>query len=229
MDKAILYKLTFPNGKCYIGITKKTLEQRVKRHISYARSGKDFLISRAIRKYGEFSFTSEILDVGTWDEMKTAEISAISMSNANWVNGYNMTGGGEGGRLGVSLSDDVKLKISSSLKGRKVSESTLRNMSEGQKRRFSGSAGDSVSELTKIKMSQSAKLRSSQPMPAPDREARRLALIGRKRPPEVMKRIWETRKRNKEIQAGVSAPATINFNSVEFDTSAGFLNKRREP
>lgn len=57
----ILYKLTFPNGKSYIGITTESLSRRVQRHVNYARAGKSYALSSAIRKYGEDSFPQKSL------------------------------------------------------------------------------------------------------------------------------------------------------------------------
>ncbi len=101
MDKTgTLYKLTFPNGKSYIGITKHSLEHRIKIHIRASRSGRKLAIYNAIRKYGTFG-----------------------------DGGYNLIDGGEG-TLGRSftVSEETKAKISASLTGMKLTEEQRCNL-----------------------------------------------------------------------------------------------------
>ena len=117
---AIVYKLTFPNGKAYIGITRESLSRRIDRHISYARNGRNYAISKAIRKYGESSFKREILLIGSWQYVKELEIKAIALFKTFGAFGYNLTAGGEG-TLGVSPTELTRNKISASLSGRKLS------------------------------------------------------------------------------------------------------------
>jgi group I intron endonuclease len=188
MRTGIAYKLTFPSGKVYIGITRESLERRVRRHVSYARSGKHYALSCAIRKYGEDSFTAKVVASGTWDELKRIEIGLIATHNALGSGGYNMTGGGDGS-LGVSLNKATKLKISSSLTGRQLSSEHRARLSEVQR-------GKTIPAKTRERMSSSAMARSRQPMSDEQREKRSKALLGRARPPELMARIWEKRRSN---------------------------------
>lgn len=166
----------------------RSLAERIRRHIAYARAGRLFALSCAIRKYGEEAFTSEILAAGTWEEMQDAEIAAIAAHNAMGAGGYNMTGGGEGS-LNVSLPESTKLKISAALTAREFSESHRARLSEVQR-------GKTISAETREKMRIAAKNRARVPMSDEQREKRRMALKGRKRSPELMARIWETRRRN---------------------------------
>lgn len=105
------------NCKYYIGKTTKSLGERWKEHLDAARRDfKDYLY-KAIRKYGKEYFTVTILcEVRTEEELSDAErlwILALRSYDHNY--GYNMTYGGEGGRL----SDEFKRRISNSLKGHK--------------------------------------------------------------------------------------------------------------
>lgn len=188
MKSGIAYKLTFPSGKVYIGITRETLSQRVRRHISYARSGKPYALSAAIRKYGEDSFSAEVVASGTWEELKQIEIRLISEYNSLRDGGYNMTGGGEGSR-GIHMSEITKKKISAALTGRKLSEDHRRRVSESQR-------GKRLSEETKQRMRNAAAKRCAEPMPEDQRAKIADALRGRKRPEEVMARIWSSRRAN---------------------------------
>lgn len=120
--KMIIYKITNKvNGKCYIGQTTRTFEQRydtkgegVERVYNYHKNLKDkgrhhnehFL--RAIEKYGFDSFTVEILEVcKTKNKLNNREkfyIDKYKSSNPNY--GYNKTKGGEG----VVHTREVKMK-----------------------------------------------------------------------------------------------------------------------
>ena len=147
-----LYKLLFPNGKSYIGITKYSVEHRIKIHIRASRSGKKLAIYNAIRKYGEDSFEVQVLAMAHPDDLPRLEISAIREYGSFGINGYNLTAGGEG-TLGRSftVSEETKAKISKTTKGRvgkPISEETkqkLRDVNLGKK----------ASEDTKKKMSTS--------------------------------------------------------------------------
>lgn len=120
MDKTgTLYKLTFPNGKSYIGITKHSIEHRIKIHIRASRGGKKLAIYNAIRKYGEDSFKIQVLAMDNPDNLPMLEINAIKKHGTFGVGGYNLTAGGEG-TLGRSftVSEETKAKISKTTKGR---------------------------------------------------------------------------------------------------------------
>lgn len=179
MRQGILYRLTFENGKVYIGLTLESLERRVQRHISYARAGRQFALSCAIRRHGEDSFKAEVIGRGTRDELMRMEIDAIREHNALGCGGYNMTGGGDGS-LGVSLDDVVKSRIATSLTGRKLSDAHRKRVSEVQK-------GKKISEETKERM-RAAALKRVAERPNP--------LKGRKIPPEVIAKRVESRRKN---------------------------------
>lgn len=118
----ILYKLTFPNGKAYIGITNESLARRVQRHVAYARAGKPYALSAAIRKYGEKSFVAEVIGTcESWDGLVALEVAAVLEYKSLCPHGYNMTGGGEGS-FRVTPTPEKRKKISESLSGRKLSD-----------------------------------------------------------------------------------------------------------
>lgn len=121
MSNNILYRLTFPNGKVYIGITTEPLKRRVRRHVLYARQNKAYALSAAIRKYGEDSFLVEHLALAMcWEDLLLLERQVISQYNSVCPSGYNMTGGGEGS-FGIKPSDGKRKRISESLTGRVLS------------------------------------------------------------------------------------------------------------
>ena len=49
------------NGKTYIGFTHKELEKRIIEHNSASKSGSNYLLHKAIRKYGINSFNWECI------------------------------------------------------------------------------------------------------------------------------------------------------------------------
>lgn len=96
----IVYKIiNLVNNKIYIGITEKTVEERFREHLGFARRGdKDYPLYKAIRKYGEESFLIESIDetASTRDELRKLEIYYISLYQSNdCKKGYNQTPGGE--------------------------------------------------------------------------------------------------------------------------------------
>lgn len=92
-----LYRIDFPSGKSYIGVTSKPAEWRLTEHKNAARSTGDLVIHKAIRKYGENSCTISTLVISDDDDyLKAIEVLAIKKFNTLTPNGYNMTSGGNG-------------------------------------------------------------------------------------------------------------------------------------
>lgn len=162
--KAILYRLTFPNDKIYIGITTKTVDERIRGHIATAYSAKGTMyVSKAIRKYNA-EVTRELLCIGTTEYIKDLEIIAIKHFNSLAPHGYNTSYGGETSPMtnpevakrsahtnrlngtyletskrfkGKKQDQDLIDKRSVSLKGRKMSPELiekLRSINTGKKR-----------------------------------------------------------------------------------------------
>lgn len=85
------------NGKKYIGMTERTLNERWKSHCSSARNGSPFRFHSAIRKYGEHNFTREILYENlSIQECRTIEETTIREYDT-MISGYNAKPGGCGG------------------------------------------------------------------------------------------------------------------------------------
>ena len=100
MTFGYIYKIVFPNGKHYIGLTTTSLEQRTKEHKYRAKSGDTKCIYNALRKY-DMVDTFELVEIDTADtleELCEKEIGYIIEYNSYYMNenGYNMTHGGEG-------------------------------------------------------------------------------------------------------------------------------------
>lgn len=96
-----IYKFTnLVNHKAYIGITANPIKRK-KTHLSMAMNGSEYLIHKALRKYGEDQFDFEVI-AQTWSkdfafELEQSFIEEFhSYSNDIRFGGYNMTKGGDG-------------------------------------------------------------------------------------------------------------------------------------
>jgi hypothetical protein len=110
MTFGFIYKIVFPNGKHYIGLTTTSLEQRTKEHKNSSKNGDAKCIYNAIRKYGMVD-TLELIEIDTADtieELCEKEIGYIIEYNSYYMNenGYNMTYGGEGTNGYVYTEED---------------------------------------------------------------------------------------------------------------------------
>lgn len=170
----IIYKSTnLVNGKCYIGLTTKSLDERKRQHIKDASTSRTGMVfHRAMRKYGFNNFLWEVVDSAETEvELKEKEIYWIafynSYVNADNSNGYNSTFGGDGingykiseetrkkfsdlGKVRI-FTDETRQKMSSSRKGKKHSEDTKQKMSEWQKGENCPSAKLTEDEVLQIK------------------------------------------------------------------------------
>lgn len=111
------------NGKVYIGFTSKT-NYRFDSHKKVSKNSKHSkrTLYKAVKKYGWEKFDFEIIYQSFDGDycLKIMEPYFISEYNS-FNNGYNMTKGGEG-RLGFKHSEEVKYKIGSRTRGKKLQE-----------------------------------------------------------------------------------------------------------
>lgn len=140
----IIYKVTNSiNGKIYIGKTTKGLDRRRSEHTRFIKPITAF--QRALHKYGKNEFVWEIIyECESPEELNNAEKEMIAKYQSNKLGiGYNMTPGGDGFAHGKdnpvhrpevqekiiaklktnngSFRQEVRDKISKTLKGRKLS------------------------------------------------------------------------------------------------------------
>lgn len=103
------------NGKTYVGFTNKLLEKRITEHNSAAKNGSDYLVHKAIRKYGTDSFLWECIFESTNKNYMLNEMENyfIQQFNSYFENGlgYNMTFGGQGGMTGKLHTEQTKNKL----------------------------------------------------------------------------------------------------------------------
>jgi len=128
----IIYKITNSiNSKVYIGQTIETLEKRWRRHTWNSTIKRNAMaITNAIIKYGKENFIIEQIDTAiSIEELNEKEVLYIKEYNSISPNGYNLKDGGNNRKL----SEETKLKISISNKGKKVSDETRKKLSESHK------------------------------------------------------------------------------------------------
>ncbi len=123
-----IYKITNRiTNKIYIG---KSTDSRNHKKISYYGSG--LLINRSIEKYGIDNFDKDIIEeCKNNDELCEREKYWIKFYNSTDVNlGYNISAGGDGGDTFSNHPnlDEIKEKISSTLKGRVFSDKHRENL-----------------------------------------------------------------------------------------------------
>lgn len=126
----IIYKITSPSNRIYIGQTISSIEKRWKEHIEDAhRSYKNHckVLNKAIRKYGHKNFILEIIEECRDEDLDIKEIEYINKYNSQIPNGMNIKlGDGNSGKH----HETTKEKIGDSLKGRIVSEETKEKLSQ---------------------------------------------------------------------------------------------------
>jgi len=105
------------NNKKYVGQTINDPLKRWTAHKSKTKSGSDFAINNALRKYGVENFQFEVIDDTNEniDQLNESEIKWIAYYDTYDGVGYNMTSGGDN----YIRSEETRNKISEALKGEK--------------------------------------------------------------------------------------------------------------
>ncbi len=149
----IIYKITnIINGKVYVGKTKKTIEERMYKHIFNAKKKINRRLYDSINHHGYDNFIIEKIDEGkTNEEINEKEKEWIRTLDSFYVNGkgYNMTLGGDGGNTNngkkqskewiekrmKSVMETMKKKGKWSMSGKKHSKETIEKIRESNKNR----------------------------------------------------------------------------------------------
>ena len=139
MNFGYIYKIVFPNGKHYIGLTTTSLGERQTQHKQTAKKCDIRCLYNALRKY-DMVDTLELIEIDTADtleELCEKEIGYILKYNSYYMNknGYNMTYGGEG-TTGYVYTEDVKQKMSEIAKKRFENPEAILKNSEAMKKYY---------------------------------------------------------------------------------------------
>ena len=134
----VIYCLTSPSGKTYIGQTKRSIEKRLREHSKLSTGC--VALNNTIRKYGFNTFKVEILLTANNEHLDMYEMNMINIYDSVYPNGYNIRTGGainsrhciescermRQSKLGIKnpnfgkpRSDEAKLAISNSKSGEK--------------------------------------------------------------------------------------------------------------
>lgn len=105
-----LYRLTFPNGKSYVGITSTRLRRRIALHKNHAKVGRQTALCAAIRKHG-MPKAETLVVCADWAYLCDLERDAIAAFGTLVPSGYNLSPGGEG-TLGFRWTADAKKRLS---------------------------------------------------------------------------------------------------------------------
>lgn len=94
---ACIYIITTPDGKQYVGVTSKTAEQRLAKHIEDAKGGRDTSVADAMRccKFKGIKI-DVLLESGIIDLLYQLEPVFIHKHDTRIPNGHNATIGGKG-------------------------------------------------------------------------------------------------------------------------------------
>jgi group I intron endonuclease len=123
--QGIVYKITNVfNNKCYIGVTKNIIEDRVKQHIYISKNSKSNHFYNSLRKYGIENFTIKIIDYAFNScELALKEQYYIKLYKSYLEKfGYNATLGGEGYGIGSTPNIETCFKMSKTRKERKLAK-----------------------------------------------------------------------------------------------------------
>ena len=83
------------NQKCYVGYTRQGLKKRFRQHLSSARTGSDYPLHRAIRKYGEKAFVIDSLSHHSRLDLACKQERKLIKEYNTFGSGYNCSPGGE--------------------------------------------------------------------------------------------------------------------------------------
>lgn len=111
----VIYKLTSPSGKNYIGQTTRNINRRWNDHKGCAanlnKKNGCAKLNNAIRKYGWNNFTKEVIWECFEEDLDEYEQYFIIKYNSLSPNGYNLMSGGNSNK---KMSDETKNKMKAS-------------------------------------------------------------------------------------------------------------------
>ena len=146
MKTFVIYVLTSPSGKRYVGQT-SNFKKRMRRH-ELAR--RNMAIHAAIRKYGWENFEKEIVsDNVPAEDVDYFEKRWIQHLNTLAPNGYNLNGGGNGSKI---VSAETSRKISESNRGRRLSDDTKRKIGNAHRGKTAWNKGKEMPASYREKM-----------------------------------------------------------------------------
>jgi len=213
----IVYLVTGPAGKQYVGQTIRTFKNRKLQHLSDSRNGRRSYVHNAFRKHGTENFTWKILDYcQSLDELNERESFWILRLNTLSPSGYNLMTGGRNSRHSIetkkkiseimkSRSPEIQRKISEAHKGKTLSPEHRRKISEANRGRGVGPEnpmyGKTHTLETRRKLSEAAR------NPSPETR-RKMREVRKRRDNSMYGKTYivtlETRRKMSEAHKGVA-------------------------
>jgi group I intron endonuclease len=141
MSFGIVYKFTNKvSGKIYVGVTTKTLNERLLAHL-YRGNLEKSAFQKALKKYGVDGFLAEVIDTASSkEELFEKETYWIKTLDCISPKGYNLTVGGGGI---VEMLPEIREKISRSKTGKSIHKLKGRERSQQERSKISKSLGGS--------------------------------------------------------------------------------------
>lgn len=195
---ACVYLITSPSGKQYVGMTRFTAEKRFAAHVRTARFGAKNTFSKAIRKYGEDSFSIKTLLIASREYCAMIEPVIIAAYGTRGGKGYNEAPGGEGGPLDgerLAMRNASIAKFYATPAGKEVASKRAadRWATPGAKERASERAKEALgSDEVKRKLSDAQKRAWADPV---EREKRSSGISAAFADPSVKAKLIEAQKR----------------------------------
>ena len=113
--KGIIYKITSPSGKVYIGQTVRSFEERIRQH--KRRSSNCTLLKNAIQKYGD-QMKYEIIEEDILrEQLDKREVHWISHFNSLAPDGYNLDSGGNSNK---EFTEELKNRVRDGMNKSKI-------------------------------------------------------------------------------------------------------------
>lgn len=107
----VIYMITFPNGKRYVGLTSTSFEERKASHISHRRTS-NLPVHNAIEQFLGSEVWEIIAKGDSWEDLTQLESYYIYKYETHIsLNGYNLTYGGDG-TVGYEHTEEQKQKNS---------------------------------------------------------------------------------------------------------------------
>lgn len=151
------------NGKYYVG-SANVISRRWRDHIHKLKKDthSNKRLQNAWNKYGENSFTFEIVEIISCEDLLQAEQRYLNIIREDWLNNrdthYNVVYNSSSPMLGRKHTEYTKIRMSNRLLGHKLSDITKEKIRRS-------SLGKKISENTRIKISD--KLRGKKRSPYP--------------------------------------------------------------
>jgi group I intron endonuclease len=135
----LIYKATnLITNKVYVGLTTKSLSERINAHINRGNTEKS-VFQKSLKKHGRDNFKFEVIDqANSREELCNKEIYWIKTLTTLSPNGYNLTIGGDGI---LEMTQEIRNKISKSKKGKKIPKLQGREISHKQRLAISSKLG----------------------------------------------------------------------------------------